>query len=164
MVDIKKLPFFLLLPALLCGCPTVGHGEFDVAAYLDGAPGTKVRLSYTEQDGASEDGRSNRLTEKEAELPLIVVYPFYLLAVDGGQPYFQAEFAAGSSVRIYLETVARKESDSIRSLNGTPDPQTVRKLLDGRLAEDAESGRDSSQRFKEAAAGETFIRFGNPPE
>lgn len=156
--------FFLLLPALLCGCPTVGHGEFDVAAYLDGAPGTKVRLSYTEQDGASEDGRSNRLTEKEAELPLIVVYPFYLLTVDGGQPYFQAEFAAGSSVRIYLETVARKESDSIRSLNGTSDPQTVRKLLDGRLAEDAESGRDSSQRFKEAAAGETFIRFGNPPE
>ena len=63
----KKLPFFLLLPAILCGCPTVGHGEFDVAAYLDGAPGTKVRLSYTEQDGASEDGRSNRLTEKEAE-------------------------------------------------------------------------------------------------
>lgn len=156
--------FFLLLPALLCGCPTVGHGEFDVAAYLDGAPGTKVRLSYTEQDGASEDGRSNRLTEKEAELPLIVVYPFYLLAVDGGQPYFQAEFAAGSSVRIYLETVARKESDSIRSLNGTSDPQSVRELLDGRLAEDAESGRDSSSRFKEAAAGETFIRFGNPPE
>ena len=147
----KKLPFFLLLPALLCGCPTVGHGEFDVAAYLDGAPGTKVRLSYTEQDGASEDGRSNRLTEKEAELPLIVVYPFYLLA-------------AGSSVRIYLETVARKESDSIRSLNGTSDPQSVRELLDGRLAEDAESGRDSSSRFKEAAAGETFIRFGNPPE
>ena len=104
----KKLPFFLLLPAILCGCPTVGHGEFDVAAYLDGAPGTKVRLSYTEQDGASEDGRSNRLTEKEAELPLIVVYPFYLLTVDGGQPYFQAEFAAGSGVRIYLETVARK--------------------------------------------------------